>query len=134
TGPLWYRGLAQHDEALESAHLDAVLAFYDADHIVIGHTPGWGTVVPRFGGKVILIDSGMSEYYGSHRASLEIDSGEFRTRQGNNLLDLPLGDDDPLPYLQAIAEIEGNVPALLQLIQAYLAGDTATGRTPAQAN
>ena len=117
TGPLWYRGLAQNDAATEAAHVDAVLEYYDVDHIVIGHTPGLATVVPRFGGKVILIDSGMSAYYGSHRASLEITNGEFITHQGEVELPLPISNDPLLPYLETVAEMEDGVPALQRLIE-----------------
>ncbi len=116
TGPLWYRGLAQQDEALEAAHVDAVLAFYDADRIIIGHTPGMGTVIPRFGGKVLLIDTGMSAYYGGHRASLEITGDVFSTQQGDEKVALPTDGSNLLPYLQAIAEIKDTVPAALQAL------------------
>ncbi len=40
TGPLWYRGLATNAEEIEKAHLELVLATYDVDRVVIGHTPG----------------------------------------------------------------------------------------------
>ena len=70
--PLWYRGLALGPEADLAAHVDALLAFHGVSRIVIGHTVAPGVVLPRFGGKVILIDVGLSAVYGGPRSSLEI--------------------------------------------------------------
>ncbi len=69
-GPLWYRGLATEDGSATPEFVDALLAHFDVDRIVLGHTPGLGTIVPRFKGKVLVADAGMSSYYGGHLASL----------------------------------------------------------------
>ncbi|HWQ56529.1 MAG TPA: metallophosphoesterase [Bryobacteraceae bacterium] len=74
-GPFWYRGLATGDEAALASHVDTVLERLGAGRMVVGHTPTGGTVVRRFGGKVILIDTGVSKAYGSHAACLLIESG-----------------------------------------------------------
>jgi hypothetical protein len=55
-GPLWYRGLALHDEASEAANVAALLAKHHVSRIVIGHTKAYPFVEPRFGGEVILVD------------------------------------------------------------------------------
>jgi Calcineurin-like phosphoesterase len=55
-GPLWYRGLAQHDEAAESANVAALLARYTVRHIILGHTKQYAMVNARFDGGVILTD------------------------------------------------------------------------------
>ncbi|HZZ35577.1 MAG TPA: metallophosphoesterase [Caulobacteraceae bacterium] len=55
-GPLWYRGLAQNDEAAESAHVAALLSRYKVRHIVIGHTKQYRWVNSRFEGGVIFTD------------------------------------------------------------------------------
>lgn len=76
-GPLWYRGLAQGDETELTPHLDAVFKNFGVTSIVIGHTvTSSGTVTPRFGGRVLMIDAGMSKVYGSHQAVLVIEAGE----------------------------------------------------------
>jgi hypothetical protein len=116
-GVLWYRGLANNDELLEQAHVNAVLEFYDVDHIVLGHTPGLGTIYPRFGGKVIVIDTGISNYYGAHLASLLIENGELTTLQRGEQIRIPNGDESLLPYFQAVAELEPNADALNVLIK-----------------
>jgi hypothetical protein len=59
-GPLWYRGLTQSPEA----DVDDMLAKQHARAIVIGHTvTTTGRVTPRFGGKVVMIDTGMQPAY-----------------------------------------------------------------------
>lgn len=116
TGPLWYRGLANNDEMLEQAHVDAVLEFYEVDRIVLGHTPGLGTIRPRFGSKVLIVDTGISEYYGAHLGSLLIEDGELLTVQRGEKIRIPVGDEAVLPYYEAIAELEPEANALRVLI------------------
>jgi Calcineurin-like phosphoesterase len=60
-GPLWYRGLAQNDEATEAANLEAVLATQGVRRIVTGHTKLAPMVVPRFGGRVLVADIAMPD-------------------------------------------------------------------------
>ncbi|ADO73025.1 metallophosphoesterase [Stigmatella aurantiaca] len=72
-GPLWFRGYAQEEEALWSQGLDAVLERFGARRMVMGHTPTKdGRIGVRFGGRAVLIDTGLSTYYGRHLAALEI--------------------------------------------------------------
>lgn len=114
-GPLWYRGLATGDEGQEAAHVDAVLAAFDVDRIVIGHTPGLGTIVPRFGGKVLIIDTGIAEYYGSHLASLRIEDDSYFTIQNGNKVLLPSSSDEVLNYFEQMAQDEPNQALLNHL-------------------
>jgi hypothetical protein len=79
-GPLWYRGLAKQDETTFAPSVDKILEEMKARAIVVGHTvTGTGRVETRFGGRVVMIDAGMTDVYGAHRAALEIDAdGSFR--------------------------------------------------------
>jgi hypothetical protein len=115
-GPLWYRGLASNDESSEAPHVDALLAYYDVDRIVIGHTPGYGTIVPRFGGRVLMIDTGISAWYGAHLASLIIEGDTLLNNQRGKLLTIPTGDTDPLPYFREAAALEPAAAGLQRLI------------------
>ena len=60
-GPLWYRGLALAgpDEAL-AAQLEPVLAAQGARRMVLGHTIQEGGISLRLGGRLALIDVGLS--------------------------------------------------------------------------
>ena len=76
-GPLWYRGLAQHDEAAESANVAALLARYKVRHIVVGHTKQYAMVNTRFDGAVVLTD-----ILGASRCS---DPHGFLIKEGDSL-------------------------------------------------
>ncbi|MBC7896982.1 MAG: metallophosphoesterase [Cytophagaceae bacterium] len=104
-GPLWYRGLAQGDEAMLAPLVDSVLTHFGVKHIVIGHTVTAGTVMPRFDGKVIMIDVGLSAYYGATTACLIIEEGKAYTMHRGQKLELPMGGD-LLPYLKAAAALD----------------------------
>ena len=81
-------------------------------HVVIGHTVTAGTIIPRHGGKVIMIDVGLSAQYGGPPACLIIEEGTPYTLHRGHKLPLPLGAD-PLPYLRAAAAL-GPQPSKLQ--------------------
>jgi hypothetical protein len=73
-GPLWFRGLARGDTPEVAALADGALRAIGAHTIVIGHTvTGTGKIEVRVGGKVVMIDAGMTDAYGGHAAALEID-------------------------------------------------------------
>ncbi len=78
-GPLWYRGLAtgtgSGGRSAES-ELDAALKVNNAVRLVVGHTPEKTGVRLRFGGKLVLIDSAISSYYGGPLGWLEISGGK----------------------------------------------------------
>jgi hypothetical protein len=57
-GPLWYRGLATEPEETFAPTLNRILQQVAARAIVAGHTPVT-RVTTRFGGRVVLIDTGM---------------------------------------------------------------------------
>ena len=102
-GPLWYRGLARGDEAAVRPALDSVLAHYEAAMIVLGHTPDLNAITPRFGGQVVIIDTGISAYYGGHLASLLIEDGTATAIHGDHSLALPTNTAEILPYFEALA-------------------------------
>ena len=80
-GPLWYRGMAAEPEETFAPTLDSILRRMKARAVVIGHTPtAKGQVTTRFGGRVILIDTGMlnGEFYpGGVPSALEVDGDAF---------------------------------------------------------
>lgn len=79
-GPLWYRGLATLP-ADAQPQVDALLQRLAAERIVVGHTPQLpgGRITARFGGRVILIDTGMlvSHFKGGQPSALEIHNGRM---------------------------------------------------------
>ena len=127
-GPLWYRGLALGDESLLGAHVDQVLAQHNVRHLVIGHTVTPGTVWPRHGGKVLMIDVGLSAVYGGPPACLIITKGvPYTLHRGQQLL-LPLGTD-LVPYARAAAALDPPPSKLLPIIDS-LAAMAPARKTP----
>jgi hypothetical protein len=119
-GPLWYRGLAEGDAAL-AGHVDRLLQSYGVKRIVIGHTPTPGAVLPRFDGKVILVDAGMGVPYGSHRTCLVLEQDKLYAVHRGEKIDLPSGSpDDYLRYLKAAVGLETAPSPLNILVQQLL--------------
>ena len=73
-GALWYRGLATEEDDPNGGPFAALLAKYGAKRFVTGHTPQQNARInARFGGRAILIDTGMlASYYKGRPAALEI--------------------------------------------------------------
>jgi len=105
-GPLWYRGLAQDDEKQLTPHVQSVLEHLGVTHIVIAHTPTKGMVMPRFDGKVIMIDVGLSAVYGSHNACLVVEDGKIVALHRGNKVPLPMMPAELSRYLNQVKNIE----------------------------
>jgi hypothetical protein len=74
-GPLWYRGYDQWSEEEGSPKVEKILAAYNATNIVVGHTvQRTSRIRPGFGGRIMLIDTGMlsTYYHGGQPSALEI--------------------------------------------------------------
>jgi hypothetical protein len=116
-GPLWYRGLAEADDTDAEVAVNDLLERYQVKHIVIGHTPTAGAVLPRFGAKVLLIDVGLSEFYGGPMACLIIEKTRFQALHRGTRLDLPVGKEtDWSAYLKAAAALDPKPSPLEPLI------------------
>jgi hypothetical protein len=79
-GPLWFRGYALWPEAETAAKVIAFLDKSNTKRIVVGHTPSRdGRITARFGGRVLLIDTGMlTSVYNGKPAALEIHGNDLR--------------------------------------------------------
>jgi len=114
-GPLWYRGLAQSDEISLEPHVKMVLKTYQAERIVIGHTPTEGAVLPRFGGKVLLVDVGLSRVFDPRRrmACLLIENGKSYALHRGMKLELPSDSSSGLlNYLKQAAALDPSPSSL----------------------
>jgi hypothetical protein len=115
-GPLWYRGLASADPSELAGHVDAVLQHHGVKRIVVGHTPTAGAVLPRFGGKVILADVGLTSAYGGRSGCVVIQGGQVSALHRGKRLALPTSDAELPGYLQQAAALDPNPSPLLPLI------------------
>ncbi|KAF9036144.1 Metallo-dependent phosphatase-like protein [Panaeolus papilionaceus] len=71
-GPLWYRGWASQPEEIICAQVDDVLTRTGTRRMIMGHTPDFEKIVSRCGGKIIIIDTGISRAYGGVLSALSI--------------------------------------------------------------
>jgi hypothetical protein len=121
-GPLWYRALAQGSEASLTDHVHKLLQTYSAKRIVIAHTPTPGAVLTRFGGKVVMIDVGLSDYYGARRACLVLEDDKlYAIHRGEKI---PLPSDSTmayLPYLKQVEKLEPDPKSLTAYIRVFQA-------------
>lgn len=131
-GPLWYRGLATGAEGVLTEHVNQLLEKHAAARIVIGHTPTAGAVWPRFGGKVLMIDVGLSQAYGKRMACLIIENGKPYALHRGQRLELPKAgsNEELLRYLKAAAALDPQPSPLADAIESLEAGATLEA-TPA---
>jgi TPR repeat protein len=108
-GPLWFRGLAKDDEQTLTPLVDQLLKHFDVDRIVIGHTYAQAAITPRFGGKVVMIDIGLSRVYDNigKVGCLEIDGDHALAIHRGQKLELPKDEGaDLLRYLREAAALD----------------------------
>lgn len=110
-GPLWYRGLVNDPPETAGPLVDKLLDAFGVARIVIGHTVLARAIVPRFGGKLIDIDAGLSKVYGGPQTCLILEGQKLTVLYNGKMLELPPGN--ALPYLKAVQAIMSQ-PAQLQ--------------------
>jgi hypothetical protein len=79
--PLWYRELATVPEEDMKAEVDAILENLGAKAMVIAHTPTIPRTprdMQRFGGRVWIVDTGISRAYGGPASALILQNGDFQ--------------------------------------------------------
>jgi hypothetical protein len=78
-GPLWFRGYVQEDEAVACPLLSQALDKLGVRRMVVGHTTQRdGLVHTRCGGRLAVVDVGISHVYGGHLGALEIRGRDAR--------------------------------------------------------
>ena len=105
-GPLWYRGLAQHDEATETANVAAILAAHHVRRIVIGHTKQYPFVNERFDGQVILTDVAPPAECAEPHAFLIKEGDQLTAVHRGVALPLGLTGQAHADYLARIADLD----------------------------
>ncbi len=114
-GPLWYRGWATMPETPENqAAFEAVLSALGVSRMVVAHTPLLPIVLPRFAGKLVIVDVGLSAAYGNGFGALELSGGKAYAILDGGRVELPdvTGIDALLSYLDAAEEIIGKQPKI----------------------
>jgi len=103
-GPIWYRGLAEDDGAAPASHVEAVLAFHGVGRIVIGHTVTRTAILPRYDGRVVNVDLGLSRFYGRPPACLVLEAqSSYVLHRG---VKVPLPKAGAVEYRQYLEAVE----------------------------
>jgi hypothetical protein len=77
-GPLWYRAYGTEPEESFGPTVEKILANLKAKNIVVGHTTFLKGIAVRFGGKVLMIDTGMlRKHYKGRCSALVIENNKF---------------------------------------------------------
>ena len=106
-GPLWYRGLAEGEPSELESHLRGVLRFHGVRRIVIGHTVTRTAILPRFEGRVVNIDLGLSRFYGRPPACFVMEATSVYVIHRGTKISLPgSGKDELADYLKAVQAAE----------------------------
>ena len=116
-GPFWYRGLSGGEPQAPLETVEAILAQHEAQHIVVGHTPTMGVIWPRYDGRVIQADTGISEYYGGHLGYLEITPEGLFAGYSWGKLPLPETDAEAIGYLQDVIAQDPENPYLTKRLE-----------------
>jgi hypothetical protein len=133
-GPLWYRGLSGEAPEAPAESVQAVLDFNRAARIVVGHTPTSGVIWPRFDGRVIQIDTGISAAYGGHVAYLEITTEGLYAGYPSGKVKLPTDSSGLLPYLEQVVALDPENTHLRNLQKTLSAPSKAAGAAEAEAD
>jgi hypothetical protein len=112
-GPLWYRAMGEGEEGLDS-HVDAVLKTYGVKRVVVGHSVTRTAILPRFGGKVVNVDLGLSRVYGRPPACLVLEGSAAYVVHKNTRIALP-GEkrEDLQEYLALVAKADARTEPVL---------------------
>jgi hypothetical protein len=117
-GPLWYRDLltAPEDQAELAEQVDRILNTQQARRIIVGHTV-MPTIVPRFGGKVIGVDVGLSVFFKGPPEFLVIEDTRFTVVCRGQQIDFPSDGRNIPQYLRVVAKADPENTTLQKLIE-----------------
>ncbi|CAM2006191.1 metallophosphoesterase [Acanthopleuribacter pedis] len=132
---LWFRGFADWHETNDLAKVETLVKRDEVRHFVAGHTPQGQGIAMRFGGRIILVDTGMlHSHYGGQPAALEIIDTTFRAiyldRTEVLLRDAAPAGEPRLVGEGPIESIIPPVPAIWTGVGVLTNGKVAMEKTP----
>jgi hypothetical protein len=105
-GPLWDRSLVVDDEDEVAKRLEGMLKAYGARRMVVGHTVSPEGVSARAGGRLVMIDVGLSKLYGGPAACLVVEKGTlYEVRHPGVKRKLPLEAPAKAPAASRVGSI-----------------------------
>lgn len=117
-GPLWYRRLSEGEDPSLEPHVAGILRFHGVRRIVTGHVVTRTAIMPRFGGRVIDIDIGLSRFFGRPPACLVLDRESKYVLHRGVRVDVPgPGRREIARYLEAIEAADEKPSPVSQLLR-----------------
>lgn len=116
-GPLWYRDLLTAPESQTglAANVAQILETQQAQHIIVGHSV-LPVITPRFGGKVIGIDVGLSVFFHGPPEFLIIEGQRFSIVCRGNRIDFPADGLALAQYLREVLAVDPGNSALRKIV------------------
>lgn len=110
-GALWYRGLSTLPDDSTGGPFAALLQRYGAKRFVTGHTPQQDrSINVRYGGRAVLIDTGMlTSYYKGRASALEIVGDKLTAIYEDGRVPLDAGTPKGVPYELVVARYQATV-------------------------
>ena len=115
-GPLWYRGLSEGEEGPLQTHISSVLRFHQVRRIIVGHSVTRSAILPRFGGRFVNIDIGLSSFYGRPPACLVLERSSAYVIHRGARIPLP-GAAGMKEYLAAVEAADEKPSPVTKLLQ-----------------
>jgi hypothetical protein len=117
-GPLWYHDLltAPEDQEELAEQVDRILNTQQARRIIVGHTV-MPAITPRFGGKVIGVDVGLSIFFKGPPEFLVIEGARFTVVCRGQRIDFPSDGRNVLQYLRMVAKADPENTSLQKLVE-----------------
>lgn len=117
-GPLRYRGLAEDEDRAPDSHVARVLAAQGVRRIIIGHTVTRTAILPRYNGRVVNIDIGLSRFYGRPPACLVLEGTSAYVWHRQTRIAFPEpGTADDTTYLKAVVAADEQPSPVQQLLR-----------------
>ncbi len=122
-GPLWYRRLTESEDPAIEPHVTRILRFHQVRRIVTGHVVTRSAIIPRFGGRVVNADIGLSRFYGRPPACLVLEpESRFVLHRGVRVALPGPGREQLVQYLQSIESADEKPSPVSRLLEEMRSG------------
>lgn len=122
-GPLWYRRLTESEDPALEPHVVRILRIHQVRRIVTGHVVTRSAIVPRFGGRVVNVDIGLSRFFGRPPACLVLEpDSRFVLHRGIKVALPGPGREQLVRYLKSIEAADEQPSPVSRLLEEMRSG------------
>jgi hypothetical protein len=122
-GPLWYRRLTESEDPALEPHVVKVLRMHQVRRMVTGHVVTRSAIIPRFGGRVVNVDIGLSRFFGRPPACLVLEpESRFVLHRGVRVALPGAGREQLVQYLKSIEAADEKPSPVSRLLDEMQSG------------